>query len=149
MTLRPARITGPGLLLVVILAIAALLSMNGQMPLGKQSSTVTRDFLIGDGSALEPSFLVIGLYGLALVLNMVPSRLAIVGTLGLLAAGLINTAGVLPEPVSFRVLALGFGPLPATVLTLQVLTAAAVVVLAIWELAIRTLDRGNLPATAT
>jgi hypothetical protein len=62
MTLRPARITGPGLLLVVILAIAALLSMNGQMPLGKQSSTATRDFLIGDGSALEPSFLVIGLY---------------------------------------------------------------------------------------
>jgi hypothetical protein len=51
--------------------------------------------------------------------------------------------------VSFRVLALGFGPLPAAVLTVQVLTALAVVVLAIWELAFRTLDRGNLPATAT
>jgi hypothetical protein len=148
MTLRPARITGPGLLLVVILAIAALLSMNGQMPLEKQSSTVTRDFLIGDGSALEPSFLVIGLYVLALILNMLPSRLAIVGTLGL-QGGLINTAGVLPEPVSFRVLALGFGPLPAAVLTLQVLAAAAVVVLAIWELAVRTLNRGHLPVTAT
>src|SRR3982074_3363258 len=100
MTLRPTRITCPGLLLVLVLAVGALLSIEGQMPLGKQSSTVTRDFLIGDGSALEPSFLVIGLYVLALVLNMVPNRLAIVGTLGLLAAGLINTAGVLLETVS-------------------------------------------------
>jgi hypothetical protein len=120
------------------------------MPLGKQSSTVTRDFLIGDGSALEPSFLVIGVYVVALVLNMLPNRWAIIGTLGLLVAGLINTAGErIGQPVAYKVLGLVFGLAPALLLALQVLTAAAVVALATWELVIRALNRGRLPAAVT
>jgi hypothetical protein len=51
----------PALVLIVVLSIGALLSIGGQMPLGKATSNVTRDFLIADGSALEPSFLVITL----------------------------------------------------------------------------------------
>jgi hypothetical protein len=81
------------LILVLLLIVGAFLSIIGVMPLGKPTSNVTRDFLIGDGLALEPSFLVIGVYVIALVLNMLPSRWAIIGTLGLLAAGLFNTAG--------------------------------------------------------
>src|ERR1700730_2314224 len=80
--LRRTMLTLLALALVVLLVIGALLSINGQMPLGKQTSNVTRDFLIGDGSSLEPSFLVIALYVIALVLNRRPTRWAIIGTLG-------------------------------------------------------------------
>ena len=120
------------------------------MPLGKPTSNVTRDFLIGDGSALEPSFLVIGVYVIALVVNMLPNRWAIIGTLGLLAAGLLNTAGeLIGQPVAYKVLGLGYGPGLSLLLALQVLTAAVVVVLVIWELVIRALNRGGLPAVQT
>jgi hypothetical protein len=135
----------PALVLIVVLSIGALLSIGGQMPLGKATSNVTRDFLIADGSALEPSFLVITLYVVALVLNMLPSRWAIIGTLGLLAAGLINTVFVVTEPTAQRVLGLAYGPVVAVLLGLQVLMAAVVVVLAIWELIVRARNRGYLP----
>ena len=93
---------------MLLLIVGAFLSIIGVMPLGKPTSNVTRDFLIGDGSALEPSFLVIGVYVIALVLNMLPSRWAIIGTLGLLAAGLFNTAGeLIGQPVAYKILGLG------------------------------------------
>ena len=48
------------------------------------------------------------LYVIALVLNMLPSRWAIIGTLGLLAAGLFNTAGeLIGQPVAYKILGLG------------------------------------------
>ena len=68
--------------------------------------------------------------------------------LGLLAAGLINTAGELIEPTAYKVLGLQFGLAPALLLALQVLTAALVVAPVIWELVIRALNRGRLPAAA-
>ncbi len=132
---------------MLLLAAGAFLSIIGQMPLGKQTSNVTRDFLVGDGSAVEPSFLVIGLYVMALLLNLLPNRLAIIGTLGLLAAGLINTVGeLIGQSVVYNILGLGYGPGLSLLLALQVLVAAVVVVLAIWELVIRALNRGHLPA---
>jgi hypothetical protein len=147
--LRRTKLTLPGLFLVLVLSAGALLSINGQMPLGKQTSNVTRDFLIGDGSMLEPSFLVITLYVVALILNMLFNRWAIVGTLGLLAAGLINTAGeLIGQPVAFGVLGLEFGVVPAALLALQVLTAAVVIVLAVWELVVRVRNRGRLSTLA-
>ncbi len=148
--MRRTRITLPALILVLLLIVGAFLSIIGVMPLGKPTSNVTRDFLIGDGSALEPSFLVIGVYVIALVLNMLPNRWAIIGTLGLLAAGLLNTAGeLIGQPVAYKVLGLGYGPGLSLLLALQVLTAAVVVVLVIWELVIRALNRGGLPAVQT
>ena len=135
---------------MLLLIVGAFLSIIGVMPLGKPTSNVTRDFLIGDGSALEPSFLVIGVYVIALVLNMLPNRWAIIGTLGLLAAGLLNTAGeLIGQPVAYKVLGFGWGPGLSLLLALQVLTAAVVVVLVIWELVIRALNRGGLSAVQT
>jgi len=70
-------------------------------------------------------------------------------TLGLLAAGLINTAGeLIGQPVASGVLGLEFGVVPAALLGLQVLTAAVVIVLAVWELVVRVRNRGRLSTLA-
>jgi hypothetical protein len=106
---------------------------------------ILRDFLAFNGTALSAPFpfLLIQLVVTGLVLR--PARALNFGVIGLIALGLIYTLGQLGEPIVLRMISPGgFDPIQACILTVNVASSLAMLVLGIqvWRMA-RTSRHGS------
>jgi len=146
-----------GLALLALLAIDAVVSIhNGMKPCasGCQGHTMhtthaLHDFLVGNGTAMDPPAFLVGLFILGLLVNLRRDRW---GLLGVVLVGLFagfQPFGEFSEPLVHRVFSsahFDFGI--ALPITLYLLAAAAVFVTAVWELVVRVRNSGRLPISA-
>lgn len=155
--MRPTKLRLAGLALLVMSAINAVVSIHNGMKAcadGCHGHTMhtthaLHDFLVGNGTAIDPPFFLIGLFIIGLLVNLRRDRWGLSGTVlvGLVAG--FQPFGELSEPLVrsstgvFSSAHFDFGI--ALPIALYLLAALAVFVTAVWELVVRMRNSGRLP----
>lgn len=152
---RPTKLRLAGLALLGLITINAVVSIhNGMKPCADgchghtmHTTHALHDFLVGNGTAMDPPAFLVGLFIIGLLVNLLRNRWGLLGAVlvGLFAG--FQPVGELSEPLVHKVFSsahFDFGI--AMPIALYLLAAVAVFLTAVWELVVRVRNSGRLPA---